>query len=150
MVGESDIPLTKNVIREPDRAFSATFMEWVADGNAEQIIKRGTSAGVFYTVPENFTLFITSAFVSGHKTNAGGAGHFVNLSIENLSGANPSVIMSLDLGNVAQVTWGSVSNSFPMPLRAEAGKLITITFIPNVEGTAGFQGFLLPKKISIR
>ncbi len=145
MVGESDVPLTEDVIKRPPSEFSATFMEWASD-NIEQVFKQGTAAGAsatLYTVPDNFTLFITSAWVSvscitGNPADRSGTILFNNsLRI---------IDTSIYPGN----TVNSNTLSFPMPLKINTKAVIEILSSANSRSRGGFQGFLLPKKISIR
>ena len=152
-LGESDVPLTEDVVKKPLREFSATFSEWAAD-NVEQIwiTDRVTSGRVLYTVPENFTLFITSGFIAGHSTAVGGTHGDLRLQFGTASKLFIIVACTVDHHTTAVGTASSMALSFPMPLKINQGEIveIAITGVSNPFVVAGFTGFLLPKKISIR
>lgn len=131
-----DVPLTEDIIMKSRREFFPSFSEWVSDNNAQQILKsRVVSGGVIYTVPDNFTLFITSAWLMLRAAAVG----FMYITDENIDSF---------LGCTAN---GNTASNFTMPIRVNAKQSITVTSsVGNVDVAGGFTGFLLPKKISIR
>lgn len=147
MVGESDVPLTEDVIKRPLREFSATFMEWAAD-NIEQIIvgKQQTGAGntELYKVPDNFTLFITNATLNIWCTSGAPSARRGAISFR----ADTEFILRIQLlaGNSSE----NLSQSFPMPLKINSGDIIRVSSFANSNTFGLIKGFLLPKKISIR
>lgn len=156
---DEGVPLTEDILKKP-REFVRTWLEWIADGNAEQVGKSGNitrgATGVqtltIYTVPDNFTLFITSVWMGMDNTAIGSGtasgslrllGPFINLMSDNL--------------NLGHAHGSHSSNSFTMPFKVESkGKVaINIEMVSTGAPTSvtthgGFLGFLLPKKISFR
>ena len=150
MVGESDVFLDKDIIPDKAREFFPTIAEWVADGNAEQIIASAIANGVMFTVPDNFTLFITSAFISDH-TESTGADNDAQIQVRD------ETRLILATNTPHSHTGGNnhehccVAQTYPMPIKVESGATIEFRGLgAGAHGTAGIQGFLLPKKISIR
>jgi len=145
MVGESEVPLTEDLTPQRPREYWPTVSEWVSDGKAEQIIINNSASGgtySMYEVPANFTLFITSASLT--QSSTGGAE--VKMFIGEDSGLRNFLACRL-----AQAGENAVSNSFPMPLRVNSGENVRIRASGAGNTAFGtFQGFLLPKKISIR
>lgn len=140
--GEDKI-LDEDVIKKQPREFQPTFSEWAAD-NVEQIIKSDTSnngSSAIYQVPVNFTLFITSCFIAHLSSSASQA--IIHLGNDS-SIKNILVSRSKDQGC-------NNSLSFLMPLKVSQGETIFLTSTGAGNGAnGGIQGFLLPKKISIR
>ena len=152
MVGESDVPLTEDVVKKPPREFSATFSEWAAD-NVEQIVKSKGSAGDLNVVPENHTLFITSAFITAsEEANATTHGN-AQLRIRGVASTKATLLV-IEIDHITGQHGGSqaLSITFPMPIKIESGLQVNLTEsgITTPGLFAGFTGFLLPKKISIR
>lgn len=153
---DEEIAITKDIIRPEPKDFTPTFSEWIAD-NGIQIIesKRGGTPSVIYRIPENHTLFITSAFIAViDQIDQSAHGH-AQIQIENIAAGLFKTILSaaIDHHTTASPTVGNNSISFISPLKVEAPFRIATnaTGISNsatVEG--GITGFLLPKKISIR
>jgi hypothetical protein len=156
MVGESDVPLDKDRVLEPrTREFFPTFAEWAADGHIEQILRSRTRVTInqtLYTVPENHTLFITSAWVTATETGNVSTHGEVRLDIST-SGFNRT-ILTTPVDHITGQHGGStsLSLSFPLPVRIEEKNTIILVEAgitsPLLGG--GFVGYLLPKKISIR
>lgn len=150
---DEGVPLTEDVFEKGDRGFFPTFAEWVADGNAEQIFRSISAVAngieILFTVPLNHTLFITSMSMSCMDVGVAAHGFAAmrkrGTEVEFLSIAN-------DHGNIQAPTVSQNSNSFPMPLRFNQGEIIEIRVenFSSPQIRANFQGFLLPKKISIR
>lgn len=134
----SDVVLTEDVIKKR-REFFPTFREWVADGNADQIIRSRTSEGTLFSVPSNFTLFITSAWLSANVVLGG---TFSNMNISNR-------VSFLGVDCPADQVSSTTAN-YSMPIIAHEGEDIIIGTGGVNTTRGGFAGFLLPKKISVR
>lgn len=147
-LGDSPVPLDQNVVKRKPLIVSPTFMEWVADGNAEQIFigAARTIAGTssIITIPNNFTLFITSASLNIVCTGVG-APTLRQGSIQ----IRGDTILAAQVFAIGAANRDS--NSFPMPLRISSNEAIELVLSANnARVVATIQGFLLPRKISIR
>ena len=147
-LGESPIALTEDVVKKKPLVVSPTFMEWVADGNVEQITqaRSNTLADTLYIVPDNFTLFITSAFVSASCTTGAPSNRSAILTIDGDEEGKAILFASITGG----YTSANNAISFPMPFKVNSGQIVRGILNVNTLGRWGFIGFLLPKKISIR
>ena len=150
-LGKSKVPLDKNIIPEQPRIFFPTFAEWIADGNAEQIIRTATfttpGATPIFTVPENFTLFITNLHLSSDITG-GGAG---NTQASIRLGVNDLIVPIRHTHVIASADHVVSSLSCPMPLKVDSGDSVFLTVgLGTMIASGQICGFLLPKKISIR
>jgi len=159
MVGESDVVLDESRVLEPrGRTFFPTFAEWASDGNVEQVLRSrefDTDDFFLYTVPENNTLFITSAFVSGMEQ--GNNSTHGGVAIKIIAPVGNKILFHLCAVDIDHTNGGhggnrALSLAFPMPIRANSGERIQLdrTGMASGSTTGGFAGFLLPKKISIR
>lgn len=157
-LGESNVPLTEDVIKKPPKEFSPTFSEWAAD-NVEQIVRSALVAvpGIMnYTVPDKHTLFITSAWITALQISSASVRHgHVSIAFDNGNPAFTTILLgvAVDHENKAAPTVGNGSISFPMPIRVPEKSRMVLVIDGNLVGDdqlAGFAGFLLPKKISIR
>lgn len=153
-IGESNVPLTKDIVPEKPRVAFPTFAEWVSDGNAEQIVLDVGSERTIYEVPDNKTLFITSCYITGAElANASTHG---NLTISVSSGgfAEETNLLAIKIDHTAGQHGGAntASLSFPMPIRFVSGAIIKLieSGMTTPSMRAGFTAFLLDKKISIR
>jgi len=138
----SDVPLEDDLLPKPDinqRVFFPSFAEWASDGNIEQVIRSVTTEGIIFTVPANFTLFITNAWISARIPLGG--------SFSNINISNQTSFLNLDCddGNV-----NSISMGYKMPVVVHSGDFIQVGTGGVNTTRAGFVGYLLPKKISIR
>lgn len=147
-LGDSPVPLDQDVVKRKPLIVSPTFMEWVADGNAEQIFITGgiSSAGrtTAYTTPKNFTLFITNISIT-IRCSTGAPSSRIG-SVEFNAGDTAILQAVIVGGNTAS----SNSMSYPMPLRRSSGEVITIAVNAGASVNFVIQGFLLPLKLSIR
>jgi len=128
---------------EDKKEYSMTWVEWNAQ-NSLQIIKNGETTGSIthlYQVPEGFTLYITTAYMTfenGHQTikreanlQIGDQVAFLTLTTTFLNNAN-------------------ISQQYFMPLLAQAGEVIKL--VPSSGGfssancQAGFTGFIIKFK----
>jgi len=131
--------------------FLPTYIEWLWK-HGEQIheyvfIQAGTSSTTFYTVPEGYTLFITSA----------------NCSLTSLAGISASflggllIYMGMDLKfllccpSVVSVGTDTISNqniSFTIPFKVISGKRIRgYKSTAATELMASFSGFLISNNL---
>lgn len=134
----SDVPLTEDILRKPVE-FVRSWIEWTSE-NRQQIIRTAFSPGTLFTVPDNNTLWITSAYVSANNSTVGDQA--VTLSI-----TNNFQILRMRIQNTADSN--SLSSSFPMPIKVEEGQVIALSSNAT-NSTAGFTGFIVPKQISGR
>lgn len=148
MVGESQVILDKNIVPDQPRESFPTFAEWVSDGNAEIVIQSRLSgaADTLYTVPDNFTLFITSAFVTA-MCNTGAPSQRSALLIIGNREENGTIISTSIVGGNTSTT---ATLSFPMPIKINSKEQVRGILNVGLDARWGFQGFLLTKKISIR
>ena len=153
MIGESKVPLDKNIIPDRPREFFPTFLEWISDGNAEQILdnaqQSGTGETTIFTTPENFTFFLTSVHLSSDAAGGGG----VSSALATIFfGSSNSIKRLLSHRHVlASPDHVTSSLAFTMPMKLNAGESIIINNGHSTfQSVANITGFLLPKKISIR
>lgn len=150
-LGDSPKALTEDIVKRPKEPYKATFMEWLADGNAEQILKEQALAAAtaditIYTVPKNFTLFLFAASLS--VSNVSAAANVTNLYLRGANGVSILAVRTIPTSGQ-----GSMTQQFLSPLKVEEGETIYLNknvASSDVKVTTTFQGFLLPKKISIR
>ena len=148
-----DVPLEEDVLKEPKRVFFPTFLEWISDGNAEQILdnaqQSGSGSTTIFTTPENFTFFLTSVHLSSDAAGGGGAGSAL-CSV--FFGANISIKRLLSHRHVlASPDHVTSSLAFTMPMKLNSGESIIIdNDSATFQSVANITGFLLPKKISVR
>lgn len=144
--GEDKI-LEEDVIKR-DRKFFPTMLEWVADGNAEQIVGHTDAGGTIFTVPGNSTLFLTTMFMQSEDNNVAVGGD-----------AEMEVLMPDDstrfvLGGINTTATGTANSvltlTFPMPIKINEKERIFIGGLIPGAFSAGFTGFLLPKRIGQR
>jgi len=134
----SDVPLSEDILKKPIE-FVRTWVEWASE-NRQQIIRTAVAPSNLFTVPDNNTLWITSAYVSANNSSVGDDA--VSLGINN----NFEILRMRSLAGGSN---NSLSNSFPMPLKVEEG--LTISLSSNATNTtAGFTGFIVPKQIAGR
>ncbi len=96
VIGPEEVPLTEDVIKQPARQLFPTASEWASD-NVEQIIEQtssfATETKAFYTVPDNHTLFITSAWLSTACSVAAAQRRAIlEATGTAASGANPNIL----------------------------------------------------------
>lgn len=143
-LGESNVPLTEDILKK-EFEFVKTFLEWISNGNAEQIIRDAarTTGGTstLYTVARNTTLFITSAWIAGVGTSIGTV---INFFLEEAD-RNLKFLRNYSFEN----TPSSSSITYSMPIRIESGQSIVFTIaIGQASAAGGFTGYLLPKRIA--
>jgi len=148
-LGQSPVPLDRDVVRRDPENFKPTFMEWASDKfeqrieQAERLNTVGTTT--VFTVPEGFTMFLTNAScsVSCNGLGTSGFGGAGNLIIAN----EVCLKAATDDGNASQsqFTW-----NFMMPFKLNSGETVRLfnNSIRN-QTLASIVGFLVPNKISI-
>lgn len=146
---DSEVPLTEDVLKEKPREFIKSFLEWIPDGNVEQIIKSANRSTIgsstIYAVPKNFTLFITSIWQIITCTGVGAA----TTRRSNILITGDIALQTLEI--IAIGAQESMTQSFSMPLKISEKNIIIVNQQhANMRSQAGFIGFLLPKKISFR
>jgi len=140
VLGDSEVPLQESILKAPPRVNFPTFAEWVADGNAEQVARSLASSS--FTVPDNFTLFITNLSLSYRSNITDGVGF---IAIPELGGG--VLIVASEGGSDST----SVSNmTYSMPIKVSSGQVISVGSSQAGALTGELFGFLLSNKISIR
>lgn len=146
-LGESFIPLEKDILKKKVE-FVKTWIEWSSE-NREQVqgwnFAQNINTSTIYTVPDNFTLFITHLALNLHTVTSTAMGD-VWITIKQNSNTNR--VLMLSRGNVGSNTHDSTAVSFTMPLKVESGELVQIS--SNVAGMVGngiMSGWIEPKKI---
>lgn len=139
--------LEEDVIKRPPPEFTKSWLEWVAESKAEQIMRSGTIGSTqltLFTVPKNFTLFITSVWGTV-RSNAVGDG--IRLAVSGTADDRAD-FFRLFLGGVN--TTEAISRDFTMPIDLPENSKIDLagTGTAGVSATGGFTGFILPKLIS--
>jgi len=143
-LGKSKVPLEEDIIKKGPVEFVKTWLEWSSD--KWELISRETSrttggTTTFFTVPENKTLYITSAWISGQGTSVGTV---VNFRLNT----------STSVGTLLRIFTNQLASQgyaipYPLPVKLESGQ--TVSFSISIgQGTAGagFHGFLIDKRIS--
>lgn len=132
----------QNTYIEEKKYFYPTWAEWAAK-NREQVmvaeLSSSASDEVIYTVPEEFNLFITSAFISISKdADAVGGISTARLMINTTQQQIFAIRVTRD-----RAGYINLSNSFPMPLKLNAGDVLIVRNpYASSDTFAGFQGFL--------
>lgn len=143
--------LTKEDILEQPREFFPTFMEWVADRNAEQISKTKNSAGTIYQVPANKTFFMTGCFITAMETGA--VNSHGSVWIQEGTAGSGKVFLNARIDHINAASGGAqaISRDFTMPIRVEAGVAIemAVSGMTTPFATAHIDGFLLDTTISV-
>ena len=139
-----EIPITEDVLKK-EIEFVKTWNEWSAD-NRDQIIRSAlnTSASdvTLFTVPDRTTLFITSAFTHTLSLSLGAGGTAVSGIKNRNTFILGTFLTAVDIGNAGLTT------NFSMPLKFQEKETILIDNADADKRTvAGFQGFLVPKRI---
>ena len=136
------VPLRENILKK-DIEFVKNWLEWSAE-NRTQIIRSGNADTVIFTVPQKTTLWITNVYLFLIHTTANTVSQGIGLQTSStfiIRGLN-----GLGLGGTENTV--DFSLSFRMPLKVEEGDIIFTNPYPEGKMSAGFMGFLVPKKIS--
>jgi len=119
------------------REFSYTWCEWAAKNREQLILQYGNSGAgnvSIYTIPEGFTLYVTSVLLTGIGNAAG-----VNILTINIDNALTGRIGALYLAN--GIT-NSCSLNFNCPLKFNSGRQIYINYGNNISFLTIVTGFL--------
>jgi len=136
----SDVPLREDIIKRPIE-FVKTWVEWSAK-NRLQINKSKGVSGLIFTVPDNNTLWITTAFCSLIETS-GSAESAVEIGSSGGSG-----IVKLISASSTATGEGNNAISFPMPIKVEQKLQVRAVSNGTTAGTWGFTGFVEPNFIT--
>lgn len=129
-----------------EKEYQQTLSEFAAN-KYSQVIKSGSATGgvtVLYTVPKNFFVFITGAWVSGYT--AGASAEELPIFIRTASAANfpgRGVIVSALTAPVVN-SRADQSLSFPMPIKIFPGESIVLNSGGAQVVSGGFSGFEVP------
>lgn len=111
--------------------FLPSYIDWLW-GNSQHIIESFTTTGVIYTVPDDFTFFLTSIYVTTGKTGVTvSAGAFTSLN------GQKNIISVKGWENA------SASLSFPNPLKFNSGVVFETYKDAGAVIGAGISGFLV-------
>ena len=143
----SDVPLEQDILKKKIE-FIQSWTEFAAQ-NFDQVIRsaqRGTAGNqVLFAVPENNTLFITSAWCSMIAHTIGGGTSTGGILIPN----GVFLVGVVLTGTSAGLNSNSNSLNLTMPVKIESGGLVQINNPDTFKRTAaGFTGFLVPKRIT--
>lgn len=146
MVFQGEDTVLEEDILKKKIEFVKSWVEWAAD-NFKQIIESQTrtSAGTstILTVPDNKTIFITSAWIS--IVSIASVGAAAGQGVIEVGG---SAILGTEGWN-ANLNTNSTNLDFSMPIKVEAKQLITFrTNLAEIKGVGGIVGFQIDKKIS--
>lgn len=142
-----DVVLKDDVIKR-DRPFFPTMLEWVADGNAEQVVGHTDGGGAFFVVPAKSTFFMTSMFIQSEDSSPAAGGDVEMVVVM------PDDSERFILGGICTTATGQKANvlaqSFPMPIKINDKERIAIIGVVPDGFSAGFTGFILPKRLGQR
>lgn len=144
-----DVPLSENILKK-DVDFVKTWVEWAAD-TRERITRSATSNEDMFVVPEKNTLFITVAWITVAASGTTGNNVRCEISIDgNTRTLITCRIKDNSLVGVAPPMSNSISQSYPMPIKIEAGEAVryTQTASSSANSKGGFTGFLVPKRLN--
>lgn len=149
-LGTGNVPLKFREEVRP-KPFVQSWAEWAADGNRQQVLEDefllpADTFKDFFTVPDGFTLMVTSAWLHYH----GLAGFTPSGDIFLHGGNNGVGTVLLKLtgeGASNQDSFPSISLTFNMPMAINAGNAVRLFSGSSVQVVGGFQGWLEPKKI---
>lgn len=134
----SNVPLTKDILGK-ELPFVFSYYDWLST-RGERILKSAFSISTdpdIYTVPEGRVLFITSAWLTGNVVmNPAGAGAFLEVAGVRIIGVHTDHVAD---GGIA------VANSFPIPIKVEAGETIESSVGNNLQFSGGITGFQVHK-----
>jgi len=140
-LGSSDVAYEGDLFSKEER-FKPTFYEWLFS-NGQEIIKTTATNGVFYTVPDNYDLYITyiRCCVTEDGTGAVGTTYTSGLIAKGSLGFASLMALGVQGGTKTNEN-AHVSLIHPIHLRA--GDTIELGQSGNVDCSTGFIGYLLP------
>jgi len=155
----ANVPLLKSVVEER-RAFLPTESEWNARNSDEIIIRdaefTNTTGVTLFGVPQNTTLFITSAWCTSIIDAEAGDEPRVSIIVsEYVGSASQGKIigcasLSKGIGDVSNAN--SVAMNYSMPIKVNAGstvELVKSTGSITSLAMGGFSGWLEKKKVKV-
>jgi len=144
-LGGSVVPLTKESVLEEPKPYVVDFKDWVADGNAEQVlidVSAGAGATTtLYQVPKNYSFFLLSAYLRAYLSGAAVGGAELHID---------GVYKFLNVICTTNIDTQNAQLSYFMPLKIPSEQLIVIDTDANTTAFGSISGFILPSKISIR
>jgi len=148
--GSGGVPLTKDVIATR-KIFFIGFYEFLRESGQHVFIHNDKTDAVeqtIYTVPDNKTLYITNASISGGWAGDTGGEH-CKLAIQNVAAELIIVDIFPKEGLGAGSNDSAVnSQSFNIPIKLEAGEKLRHDNASNSASSVIVIGFLVDKKIS--
>lgn len=164
MVGEigafdevSNKELISDLLEKSPREFIPTEAEFKGRTETQIIAQANVTSteGLLFTVPDNQTLWITSAFLTGTvEQGIKNASFNTKLSIRPIGGGALSLkdILAQELAEATIDAEAhahfSMANTFPMPIKVEQGSEVILKPIGG-EGRsrAGFQGWIEKRRV---
>lgn len=148
MVLGSDVPLRKDILRKPTE-FVKNWLEWSADNRqivAVDTFTLSATQSIMFTVPENNTFFLTSVWANVVATGgvAGLRNAIVGATVGTVQ-ASPR-ILKVTINDLTSANSNSIA--YPMPMKIQAGGVVTLNGTANARSDAGITGFLVPKRIT--
>lgn len=143
MVLGSDVVLEKDILRKP-KPFVTQSTTDVLSLDKLEIFGDATvdnAAGLVFTVPAGFEVFITDFFLSGQNATLGNDAAFLDIG-----NGNSAFKFNMELGTLQS---SHISHSFITPMRLQAGQTITINSnTADMFVSASIRGFQIEKKIN--
>lgn len=136
----SDVPLTENILAQTP-PFSITYYEWLSKEGISVFKRGGVINGslTIYTVPDNHTLFITSAWLNIFNVSLLDSG----LGFIEVVGDNRMLSMQTAVAVAAQKPHMATNTVFPIPLKVTSKRMISISGSTGTTTNSGFYGFLV-------
>lgn len=143
-LGKSKLPLEEDLIKRPIE-FVRSWLEFAA-GEFEQVVKEAqiSSAGntTIFTVPNNFTFFLTNVQLSSDNKAAVGGDRIARVATSRMI-----ILSHIHAGNSNDHIGNSFN--FPMPLKFNPEEVLLLsTSNSNLIASANIIGFLVSKRIS--
>tara|TARA_Y100000310_G_C20676941_1_gene813642 strand:+ start:2702 stop:3127 length:426 start_codon:yes stop_codon:yes gene_type:complete len=134
------IALTENIL-DKKPSFIFTQHEWLR-ARGLQILKTASGTGTLYTTPPNKVFYLTSVYLSviDHNGSTG-----ATIRIVNAASIIKHHLLKFGEFPAANMT-DSMTLSFPIPIRLDAGELIDC-FLGGSAGACGISGFEVGKEI---
>lgn len=149
----SEKVLEEDILKVKARQFFPTFAEWIADGNAEQIVRAAFSNDstdkIIFAIPKNKTFFMTGCSLSTKNSDLGDQATGAQIRYGNVAPFTTFTLLTAE----TEAPGSGVANSinFSMPIKIEGGNTILLLSSGADSRQHGIiYGFLLDKKISIR
>lgn len=142
----SDVPLEEDILKKKIE-FLTTWLDF-ASQNFERSSHSVAGLATIFTVPENKTLYITTAWISW-SSEATGATTNSNFAIVVQASAATNTILQSRKPAVNGIH-GGLATPYPMPIKVESGQpVLLVGGLSAADAvTSGFTGFLIDKRIS--